>query len=153
MDDAEVVRRLERLGQLPGDAERVGNRERPLREALLEREALDELHDDRAPVADLLEPVDVRDERMIERREHLGFAFEPRQPIRIVHDRVGKDLDRDLTVEPGITRAVDLAHATRAERADDFVGAEARAAGEWHGSGSALASSSHRTGGHFTGPR
>ena len=79
----------------------------------------------------------MRNQRMIERREHLGSAFKPRQPIRIVHNRVGKDLDGNLAVEPGITRAVDLAHATRAERADDFVGAEALAASEWHGSGSA----------------
>ena len=100
-----------------------------LRDAFLERGALDELHDDRAGVAALLEAVDVRDERMIQRREHARFALEPRQPVRIVDDRVGKDLDRDLALEARIARAVDLAHPTSAERADDFVGTETGASG------------------------
>ena len=39
---------------------------------------------------------------------------------------------RDRTIQPRIARAIDLAHAARAERRDDFVGTESRAAREWH---------------------
>ena len=38
----------------------------------------------------------------------------------------GEDLDRDVATEPRVLRAVDLAHATGAERAEDFIGAETR---------------------------
>ena len=136
MDDAELVRRLERFGELPRDAERLGDRDRPLGDAFLERGALDELHDDRAGVAALFEAIDVRDERMIQRREHARFAFEPRQPVRIVDDRLGQDLDRDVALEAAVARAIDDAHTARTERADDLVGAEARTDAD-----------------HFTGPR
>jgi hypothetical protein len=61
---------------------------------------------------------------MIQRREHACFALEPRQPVRIVNDRVGQDLDCDVALEARVERAVDLAHPTGAERADDFVGTE-----------------------------
>ena len=112
--------------------ERLGDGDRSLGDALLERGALDELHDDRARVAALFEAVDVRDERMIQRREHARFALEPRQPVRIVNDRIGQDLDRDVAVEARVARAIDLAHATGAESADDLVGTEAGAGCECH---------------------
>ena len=135
MDDAELVRCLERLGELPRDVERIGNGDRSLRDPLLERGPFDELHDDRADVAAMFESVDVRDQGMIQGGEHARFALEPRQPVRIVNDRIGKDLDRDLALEARITGAIDLAHATRAECADDFIGAETSTGGEWHGLG------------------
>ena len=46
VDDALLVRHLERLGDLRRDAQRVGDGERPGRKALRERFAGDELHDD-----------------------------------------------------------------------------------------------------------
>ena len=53
-----LVRGLERLGDLPGDGERLVERHRPARDALRERLALDELHDERVTAADFLEAVD-----------------------------------------------------------------------------------------------
>ena len=41
--------------------------------------AVDELHHQRAHVAGVLEAVDLRDVRMVERRKRLRFALEPRQ--------------------------------------------------------------------------
>ncbi len=43
-------------------------------------------------------PVDVRDVRMIERRQHLRFAAEAREAIRVVRDRRQQHLDRDVAV-------------------------------------------------------
>ena len=62
------------------------------------------------------EAVDGGDVRMVQRREHLRFAAEPREPIGIVGERVGQDLDRDVAIQLRVARAIDLAHAARAER-------------------------------------
>ena len=53
-----------------------------------ERLALDQLHDqDAACRPDVLETVDVRDVRMVERREQLRLALEARQALGIGGER------------------------------------------------------------------
>ena len=47
MDDAFLVRRVERFGDLARDRERLGDRQRPAREPIGERRSLDELEDQR----------------------------------------------------------------------------------------------------------
>ena len=64
-----------------------------------------------------LEPVDRGDVGMIQGRERLGLALEPRQALEISGERVGKDLDRDLATERRVRRPVDLPHAPFADRA------------------------------------
>ncbi len=64
---------------------------------------------------------------MIQRRQHLRFAAESREAIRIVGDRRQQHLDRDVAIQLGIARAIHLAHAAGAEGGEDFVRAEARA--------------------------
>jgi hypothetical protein len=88
--------------------------------------AVDELHDERGSEDGLFQAVDLRDVRVIERCERLRFALESRQPLRIVCERFGEDLQRDVAIELRVPRAIHLAHTTRAERGDDFVGTEAR---------------------------
>ena len=75
MDDAVLVRGLERLGDLARDRERLGERQRPARDARREVVALDELHHERADAARLLDAVDGGDVRVIERGEQLGLAL------------------------------------------------------------------------------
>ena len=58
---------------------------------------------------------------MIQRRQGLRFAREAHDAVGIGREEVGKDLDRDLAIEPRITGAVHLAHSAGAERADDVV--------------------------------
>ena len=77
--------------------------------------------------------MDVRDVRMIERGEHLRLATEPREALRILSDLHREHLERDVAVQFGVTGAVDLAHATSADGASDFVGADAVAGGQPHG--------------------
>src|ERR1700730_15194323 len=69
---------------------------------------------------------------MVERREHLCFALESRQPIRVGRKDVGKELDGNVAIELDVARAVDLAHAACAQRRQDFVRSEARASGLRH---------------------
>ena len=61
---------------------------------------------------------------MIERCQEPGFPLEPRQPLAIGQERVGKNLDRDLATEALVSRAIDFAHAAGAKRRDDFIRSE-----------------------------
>ena len=68
---------------------------------------------------------------MVEAGDRAGFALEP--AALLVIDPVGsQDLDRDLAAEPGVARAIDLAHAALAELGHDLVRSEVVALGEPH---------------------
>ena len=82
MDDPLLVRRFERLGDLLRDGQRFVERDRAARDALRQILALDELHHERLDAAAFFEAVDVRDVRMIQRREHLRFARETARAAR-----------------------------------------------------------------------
>ena len=83
MDDPLLVRRLQRLGDLLRDRQRLVERNRAARDPLGKVFALDELHHERADAARFFKAVDVRDVRMVQRREDLRFAAETRQAIGI----------------------------------------------------------------------
>src|SRR5258706_4216149 len=78
----------------------------------------------------VLEPVDVADVGMVQRGEDLRFASKAGQPVWVVRDRPAQNLQRNVTIELRVARAIDLAHAAGAERAEDLVGAEVRTGGE-----------------------
>ena len=86
----------------------------------------------------MLDAVDRRDVRMVQRRENARFPFEPREASRIVRQCARQKLDGDLTPELRVPRAVDLAHAAGAERADHFEIAEAVAGLELRSRGNAV---------------
>ena len=125
VDDPLAVGGVERLGELPGDAQDLvhGQRAGP-NEALGQRLAVNELHDQEARVAGLFEAVDRRDVGMIERGEYPRLASEARQPGRVVRELLGKYLDRDLAAKAQIGGAVDLAHPARPERRTNLVSPE-----------------------------
>ena len=144
MNDPLVVRRFQRLGQLPGDRERIDipratARRRGAavctapRDDLGQRRAIDELHDQRHRAASFLDAVDLRDVWMVQGREDLRFAFEPGQPFRVRREGRGKDLDGDAALKPVVARLVHLAHPAGAKQRVDVVGADAGPGGERHG--------------------
>ena len=121
MDDALLVRRLERLGDLARDGDRLVDRHRPALQPLGEVLAEDELHDEhvggrRVGQRDLVERVEVGDARVVERSEQLRLALEAREPVRVGRQRGGQQLQRHLAAEPRIRRAIHLAHAAGADR-------------------------------------
>ena len=122
----------------PAHVERLGERQRPPREPLGQRLALEPLHDqevDAVLVADVVERADVR---VIERRDRARLALEARAPIRRrAANSWRQDLDGHSPVQPRVAGAVDLAHAARAERPDDLVRPEAGAWVERQGHGCA----------------
>ncbi len=84
MHDAFLVRRLERLGDLARDGERLVGRERAMREPLRERRPFDQLHHQRACAGRLFEPEDRGDVRMMELREKLRLALETGQTLLVL---------------------------------------------------------------------
>ena len=69
MDDALFVRRFQRFGNLPGDRQCLVERDRPLRDAVGERRAFDQLHHESADAVRPFEAIDLRDVGMIQRGE------------------------------------------------------------------------------------
>jgi hypothetical protein len=94
MDDALLVRRFERFSDLFGNRQRFIDGQRALRDALGQRRAFHQLHDDGV----VFESVDRGDVGMIQRRQHLRFSLETRQVVRIVGERRGQDLDGHVAV-------------------------------------------------------
>ena len=128
-----LVRRFERLGDLPRDRQRFVERQsgpRAMRSASVGPSTSSSTSARHA--VRVLEPVDGADVRMIERGEHLRFALKPREPLGIGRERVGQDLQRDVATELRVARAIHLAHPARAEQADDLVDAERAAGFEGH---------------------
>src|SRR5262245_62767051 len=76
--------------------------------------------------------VDNQNVRMIERRSRACLLFKAAQPILVICVIRRQDFDGDFTVEPCVARAINLTHAARAERRDDFVMIEACAGAYRH---------------------
>jgi hypothetical protein len=137
--DPLLVCGFEGLGDLPRYGQDLGDGHRPPRDVCGEIVAIDELHDQRAHArlsrarrGRVLDAEDLRDIRMIERRERLGFTLEPGQPIGVVSERLWQDLDRDVAIELRVPRAEDLTHSACADVRGDFVASETGAASEGH---------------------
>ena len=82
---------------------------------------------DAALVADVVNGQDVG---VRERRDRLGLALETSEPAGVVGSALRQDLDRHLAIEPRVSGAIHLAHATSAERREDLVGGEPRTRSE-----------------------
>ena len=92
MDDPLLVRGLERLGDLAGDGESLFEREGAALQPLGEILSLDELHDEGADSARLLEAVDRGDVRVLELGEELRFALEAREASASAANASGRTL-------------------------------------------------------------
>ena len=127
-----LVRRFERRGDLFCDRHRLVERQGAICEPIRQCRAFDQFHHDRADAIRLFEAVDGGDVRMIQRGERLRFPLETHQAIGSGGEEFGQDLQRNIATEPGVACLVDLAHAARAERGEDFVRAKACAGSEGH---------------------
>jgi hypothetical protein len=132
VNDPSFVGRFERLRNLPGNRNRLIERQRASLNARCQRLAVDELQHQKPMRSSLLEAVDTGDVLMVQRGEDLRLAPEPREPFRILGDAVRQRFQRDLAGEPGVLRPIHLAHAACAEQADDLIGTQLRSGGERH---------------------
>jgi hypothetical protein len=74
---------------------------------------------------DVIERADVR---MIQRGNGMGLAVKAFAELRVAGHVRRQDFDRDRAIETGIPRFVDFAHPAGAERRDDFIRTQTRAA-------------------------
>src|SRR5262249_49892645 len=94
--------------------------------------AVDELEHEVTDVVDFLESVYPRHIGMIQGREQPRFALEARQPLGILGKISRQRLDRHIAAEPGVARAVNLAHTPRTKRSNDLERAEPGPRSEVH---------------------
>ena len=105
MDDAVLVRGFECVGNLPRDRQRLVERDRPSRDPVGERLALDEFEDQGAHAVRVLHPVDRCDVRMVQRGEDVRFALKARQPLRVRANSSGRIFDGDVALRDFVSRA------------------------------------------------
>lgn len=132
MDDVLAVGLVERFADLDRHAVDVGQRQRPARQPLRERFALDVLHDGvrRALViADIVQGADVG---VVEGGDGAGLALEALQGFGTAAEALREDLDGHNAIEPGVAGPVDLAHAAGAGGGNNLVGPQARAGSKRH---------------------
>ena len=132
VNDALFVCGFQGFRDLSRNLEGVVGGDRPARDPLRERLALDELQDQEGDLADLFEAVDRADVRMIERREDLGLPSEPRQPLRVDREGARQCLDRNGAIQPRVASAVDLAHPASTDAGVNFIDSETGAWRECH---------------------
>jgi hypothetical protein len=63
----------------------------------------------------VLQPVNVGDVRVVERRKHLGFALKAGHTIGVCRKGLRQDFDGHVALQSTIPRAIHLAHAARAD--------------------------------------
>ncbi len=124
VDDALLVGRVQRVGNLARDRQRVSQGERPARQSIGQRLTLDELEHQSRTAIDVLEPVNRADVRVIQRRQHASLVLEPREPSRIVREERRQDLDGDVAMELLVVSAIDLAHPANAQKRADGIASE-----------------------------
>ena len=110
---------------MAGDASRRStawsSKKRPFQTSSWVSIAIHELHHERRKRAGIFEAIERGDVWMIERREHVRFSPEPGEAFRVAPQRLGKNLQSDITTESWMAAAVYLSHAALSDDGDDFV--------------------------------
>ena len=121
MHDALGMRGVERIGDLNAERKQSVEFHRAPCDHVLQRRAVEEFHHDEGAAILLADVVNGADVGMIERRRGLGFALKTAQGLGIAGDFIGKELEGDKTVEAGVLRLVNHAHAAAPQLFDDPV--------------------------------
>ena len=116
------------------DRQRLVERQRPAQQAIGQRLALDQLHDQEMSAVGLLEAVERGDVRVIQRRQDLRFALEPRHAVGVGREDVEETLIATSRLSR-VSRARYTSPMPPAPRTRDLVGAEAGAGSNGHGGG------------------
>ena len=120
VDDAVFVGLGQSLGDLGGDADRVGRGQRAAGDPLLEGLAGITGHGDvETAVLRFVDVVNGADVRVVEARRGAGLVDEPLPGLGIGRESGRQELQGDPSVEAEVLGLVDDAHAAPAELADD----------------------------------
>ena len=124
--------RIESVRDLNPDLQRLVDRQRAFLQPVGERLTVEQLHHEERRAVVLSYVMERADMRVRQLRDGSRFPVQPVFELRVPSERGAQDLDGDGPVEPRVARLVDFAHAPRAERREDLVGAEASANGQGH---------------------
>ncbi len=120
VDDAFVVRKLERLADLRDDGQRLLGRKPAGALDLPQIAAVHEFHYEVVQGARLAEVMHRDDVRMVQARQGAGFAVEPLGKARVARGGGRQDLQRHQPVQIWLARLIDGAHAALADELKDF---------------------------------
>ena len=124
VDDARLVRRVERRRDLCGDVQNVVQFQAAARHVLPQRHAVNVLRDDEARRARLAEVVNRQDVRMCEAGDGARLLHEALHAAGVGGYLGGEQLDGDGALQLArVLREIDLAHPARAYLLADFVAA------------------------------
>src|SRR5262249_4243322 len=130
--DSLLVRGAEAVSDLRRPLDRLTRCDRSTLDLVAERLSVEELHDRERAAVFAAEIVDRENVRVGERRDRARLALEAVERVGVGGDTLGEDLDRDVALQLRVSGAPDFAHAARAERREDLVGAETGARGQTH---------------------
>ena len=118
---------LERLGDLSCHPQRIGQRECAVLQPAVQRFARDVLHDEEQRIAIFANFENLADVGMINRRHCHRLAAQTLARVRVSRELARQQLDGDLTIQPRVAGAIDLAHSAGSEGGDNLVATEPRA--------------------------
>ena len=114
MRNAFGMRGLERLGDLDPESDQFFDANGPLGDPVLERRAVEILHDNARATVLLADVMNGADVRMVQRGRRTRLPLEPAERVRIPRDGLGEKLERDEPVQADVLGLVHHAHpATR----------------------------------------
>ena len=132
VDDARRVRGGERIRDLDGVTQRVGQPQPLLRNQRVHRAPLDQLHRQVVGAIGRPDVEDGDDVRVMELGGELRFLHEPAAALGVRDELRRQHFQRHLPIEPLVPGLIDLAHAPGAEKRAHFVGAKTSAGRERH---------------------
>ncbi len=121
MDDSLTMGRVQRIGDLNGERQYGFELNRPSRDEMLERDAVEEFHGDKRLAVLLANVVDRANVGMVQRRCCLRFALEARQCLSVARNVVRQEFEGYKTVKARVLSLVHHSHSTAAELSDYAV--------------------------------
>jgi hypothetical protein len=121
MRNALRVRGFECFGDLDSESEQVVGTRRPLGDALLERHAVEVLHDNAGAAVLLADVVDGADVRVVQGGRGTRLPFEPPEGVRVARDGFWQKLERHESAQASVFGLVHHAHPAAARLLDDAV--------------------------------
>ncbi len=121
MDDAFGVRRVQPIGNLNPDLQKLRYLHRLPADAVLQRAALQKFHRDERTAFKFADVVNRADPRMVQRGCRARFAAETFDGLGVLRNIVGQKLQRHIAAQPRILGLVHHAHSAAAELFDDAV--------------------------------
>ena len=130
VDEAGLVRRVERVGDGEQDGDRALRRELAGAHEPLEVGAADEPHRDEQPAVELARLVDADDVVVLDRGLEAGLAPEAVAEPAVLGEVAGQQLEGDRAAQRQLHGLIDDSHAAAAEHGFDAVASDLRTGGE-----------------------